>query len=268
MIKSLNPNSRINLQVLEKIERNRRNNRDEIKERIKNGGFYRLKFDIPCIKGIDLKEISKLMGGASDGISVVRKACNSVKCILMVGDREVEDFDYNLYLTYKGKVFQSGTIEMKDVVLNVRGTLNKLELRDTTSIWIEDGMTFDKPRYKVLEIEPQKRKCYVKYTQFDNLKNYPNLKIKNETDALSQIIPDYHFTGYTWKCEHTVYDDFRGKDLENEADKYYTTTRYDIDINRNTWKDVGLVYDLDYEGKLIMKYPDKYLGWKFAIKED
>lgn len=260
MIKSLNSNSRINLQVLEKIERNRRDNRDDIKRLIKEGKFYKIEIDVPLMKDIDLKVISRLMGEGKEGFSVVKKACNSVKAILRVGDKEIEDFKYELYLTYKGKVFQSCTMDMDNVILNLRCTLDRLDLRSKTTIYIEDIMDIDKSRYKVMEIEPRKHKCYVKYTQFDNLRNYPNLKIKNEVDVLRQIIPDYHYTGYTWKVEHKIYEDFRNKEVRYDMDKY------EIDVNGNVWKDEGEVFGIEYE-RIRMKYPDKYSRWKFAMAE-
>lgn len=224
----------INYQLIEKISRNRRKNRDEIKRLIRDKEFYFLQLSIPVI--------DNLIG------NVNYKIVNNYKFSIKNGD-----FKANPLILLKYKDINSRRITVSDIkgenlhsyleLLTIVGDLS-YDKDSPTIIYIEkEGI---KLPIVYISVEEKNRKYKINYSEFNSIKNYPDFDTyKNQRDLeLSKIISPYYFTGYSFKVEYIIYD----KELKNE-------------LNRKIINRISPVFNLDKSARIIL--PDKYCSWKF-----
>ena len=224
----------INYQLIEKISRNRRKNRDDIKRLIRNKEFYFLQLSIPVI--------DNLVG------NVNYKIVNNYKFSIKNGD-----FKANPLILLKYKDINSRRITVSDIrggnlhsyleLLTIVGDLS-YDKDSPTIIYIEkEGI---KLPIVYISVEEKNRKYKINYSEFNSIKNYPDFDTyKNQRDLeLSKIIAPYYFTGYSFKVEYIIYD----KELKKELDGKI--------INR-----ISPVFNPDKSVRIIL--PDKYCSWKF-----
>lgn len=224
----------INYQLIEKISRNRRKNRDEIKRLIRDKEFYFLQLSIPVI--------DNLIG------NVNYKIVNNYKFSIENGD-----FKANPLILLKYKDINSRRITVSDIrgenlhsyleLLTIVGDLS-YDKDSPTIIYIEkEGI---KLPIVYISVEEKNRKYKINYSEFNSIKNYPDFDTyKNQRDLeLSKIISPYYFTGYSFKVEYIIYDKELKKELNGKI------------INR-----ISPVFNSDKSVRIIL--PDKYCSWKF-----
>ena len=224
----------INYQLIEKISRNRRKNRDDIKRLIRDKEFYSIQLIIPVI--------DNLVG------NVNYKIVNNYKFSIKNGD-----FKANPLILLKYKDINSRRITVSDIrggnlhsyleLLTIVGDLSYDKDRPTIIYIEKEGI---KLPIVYISVEEKNRKYKIDYSEFNSIKNYPDFDTyKYQRDLeLSKIIAPYYFTGYFFKVEYIIYDKELKKELDRKEIKLSLTERL-----------------TNESARIIL--PDKYCSWKF-----
>lgn len=230
-------NNHVNYQLIDKISKNRRKNRDDIKQLIETKNFYHLHLSIPVI--------GNLVGNVNYNI------VNDYKFYINDGVFEVKPL---LLLKYED-IQHSRHIVASDVEGSLRSHLELMVIvgnlsydkNTPTTIFIEK----DAVRVPLtgIFVKNKSNKFRVDYSEFNSIRNYPDHNsYKDQTDVdLSKIIAPYYFTGYKFKIISLVYD----KEL-----KYilkHTATTVSLADNNLT----------DSTSTVNIVLPEKYCSWHF-----
>ena len=222
----------INYQLIEKISRNRRKNRDDIKRLIRDKEFYSIQLIIPVI--------DNLVG------NVNYKIVNNYKFSIKNGD-----FKANPLILLKYKDINSRRITVSDIrggnlhsyleLLTIVGDLSYDKDRPTIIYIEKEGI---KLPIVYISVEEKNRKYKIDYSEFNSI--YPDFDTyKYQRDLeLSKIIAPYYFTGYSFKVEYIIYDKELKKELDRKEIKLSLTERL-----------------TNESARIIL--PDKYCSWKF-----
>lgn len=221
----------INYQLIDKISRNRRDNRNEIKRLIAKKEFYYINLDIPVI--------DKLVGDIDYRIT------RDYRFFIENGE-----FESNPVLLLRYKDINSRSIEASKIIGNLSSSLELITLVGKLSYDKPIVIYIEKENIKVpvvnISVIEKSNKFKIDYSEFNPVRNYPDYQdYKNQKDLiLSKIISPYYFTGYDFKVEYIIYD----KDLRNELDR----------------KEIKLsLTDKSIESSARLLVTDKFCSWKF-----
>lgn len=233
----------INLQLLHKIDRNRKNNRDAIKWLIKDKSFYSIGFDIVICQA---KTRSESIYTTSDFQKEIVENCR-------LSQNSVFTSPLRCSLRYSNGISFNSLKSNPPMPISIylTGIIGKLsyDLDNPTTLYYKD--------YKLLTLYPYKDKySRIEYIDFDPVKNYPNKTIKVKQDHLAKIINPYYFTGYDFNIGHYVYEILGQKDLKPTDIWYQKGIMENISIKTfNNDQQYGCI-------QLIL--PEKYRSWSFA----
>ena len=194
----------INYQLIEKISRNRRKNRDNIKGLIRDKEFYDIQLSVSVI--------DNLIGDLNWNIT------KDYRFSIENGEFKANPL---LLLMYKNHEFKN--IPAGEIKGNLRNYLELMTIvgdlsydkDNPTAVYIErEGI---KVPIIYISVEEKSRKYRIDYSEFNSIKNYPDFhNYKNQKDLeLGKIISPYYFTGYSFKVEYMSYD----KELKNELNR-------------------------------------------------
>lgn len=196
----------VNIQLLKKIERLRKEDKNVIRKKIKDNEFYKILINADIItKPFDLSKTD----------------LNSIKLpiknySIRFDDASSDDVSINdHYYAYKDdKSLDNFSKRFSYIV-----TLNTIVTPDcgrTSRVVVMDLKTAD--IIAQLELTPYKKKYTVNYKGFNPYKNQPEKSYAAKVDVVEKLISPFPFTGYDWKWKWSNFKYSNGIDkLEGES---------------------------------------------------
>ena len=172
----------INIQLLEKVERLRREERDVIKKKIKDNEFYKI-----LIKADIISEAFDLAKADLDAIKhpldKYSTRFDDASCL----DVSLDD-SYWVYKENDDKRFRYNVV-LNAIIVPDYNRLSRVVVMDNRTAEV----------IAQLELTPYKKKYKVDYRGFNPYKNQPEKAYTSEVDVLEKLISPFTFTGYDWK---------------------------------------------------------------------
>lgn len=255
---------RINYQLLNKIEKQRKANRDEIRHLIRNKQFYRIGIDYKvCSMVLDLASSDKESNyhEMKEIYHLSKTICQHLKC------ENGKITSGRVYAVYNGvPVSQISSNHSEKIDFFYRAIISELSYNDKTSIYY--AFNEEELKLPILQISALPDKyCRIDYKNFDHVKNYPNNKLKGE-DQLAKIISPYYFTGYEFYLQAFHKYSIDMEFFTNSSNWFENNTKY---LQHTPIPDLMPLKEFSSSDKMIQDYgtvalllPDKYKAWHFT----